>query len=278
MVIEIINGKEVNCKLIISSGIIHYDNRIELGVQIFPNEEKLRVNFQKEPLSSESDIKHLSQDEIEFYNSYWIEKEIYNQIIPAIGKIECIEIKDDLLAYMQHAKRMLQPFIFPENSDVHYKDNVKLKDFFDNLEDKNFKVVNFKMTCEKDGVAKNYKIEYEWLIDRLRDHLIKWKKENDDYRSLIGEGLGLAFKGFNYKLQMKHQRYTIYKVVVDYFYINTEYKSVHDICKKTGVLFAALNDLPSEEHFNKKIEPNLKYNNYHEYLGDRVFKIISRPI
>ena len=76
----------------------------------------------------------------------------------------------------------------------------------------------------------------------------------------------------------KRQRYTNYKVVADYFYINTDYKSINDIYKKTGILFAALEDLPSEEYYLKNINPNLNYNNYHEYLGDRVLKIVKRPV
>jgi len=278
MVTEIINGKEVKCKLTISSGMIHFENHLELGVQIFPNEEKLKVNFNKKPIFSEKDHKLFTKDEIEFNKSYWIEKKIYDQILPAIEEIGCIKIKDDLMAYMQHAKRMLSVNFIPEDGQELYKDNVKLKEFFENLSDIDFEILNFKMTCIKNGVAKTYKIENPWFIDRFREKLLKWKNDNDDYDDLIGNGIGLVYTGFNYKLFLKQQRYSTYKVVLDYFYINTDYKSVNDICKKTGVLFAALNDLPSAEYFKKKIEPNLKYNNYHEYLGDRVFKIIKRPV
>jgi hypothetical protein len=276
MFYEEINGKKYKYKLHLSTGIIYTANYKQLGKQIFPNEEFLKQNFEKEHISDDR-YSHLNEEEQFFYQNYWIEKAFYDKLSPVVDSIGLTEHKDSLIAILNQYEAIKRPF-WAEDSDKLAIDTLNLKDFFDHLEDTEFKILNFKMSCVKDGKSYNYKISYEWLIDRLRDRLVKWKKKDHDYDYFIGNSVNRHFKGYNHGKHMRHMRRTVYIVLADYILLNKLSPSKNDVFKKTGILYAATGDLPSKEYFKRKFSDNSKYRTYHDYLADLVEKIVKRPV
>lgn len=270
------DGVTKRYKLKVTTGIIHFDNFKTEGIQLFPNEMALKDIFLSEEIP-ENWLPHLNEEERFFYSSYWCEKVFYEKMFPIFEKLNLQHHADSLIIFLNTFRVSRTPIFSPE-SDLLARNILSIKDFFEKLDDNEFKVLNFKINCIKGAKAVNYKIEDEWLIARFRDFLKAWRDKNNDYDYYIGSSPQTAMLGFDYKKYVRDLRRKLYCVIVDYIYLYIPYKSKSEIFKKTGLIYSEMDDLPSLEYFEKMNARKLKYNNYEEYLGDLVEKIVKRPI
>lgn len=270
------DGVTKTYKLNVTTGTIHSGNYKTEGIQLFPNEMALRENFESE-LIHDYWLSHLDEEERFFYSSYWCEKDFYEEMFPIFEKLNLQDHADSLIIFLNTFRISRTPIFSPE-SDLHARNILSIKDFFERLDENDFKILNFKINCVKGAKAVNYKIDSDWLIERFRDFLKEWRDKNRDYDRYIGSSSQTAMLGFDFKKYVRDHRRRLYCVVADYIYLHIPYKSKSEIYKKTGLIYSVMNDLPSIEYFEKMNASKFKYNNYEEYLGDLVEKIVNRPV
>lgn len=308
MITAVINGKRQKCKLAIYSGNVSFGPDAEIGVKIFPDEKKLRNYFGPDgfPILNS---KGLRPDELDFNRNYWVEKELYDKVAPVIDEMGLSELKDSLLAFMQHAKVVLPKsnlqeakpeevkpedpvksfkkkqnlnselivFGIPENDLKKFAmNNETLKEFFERIEDHEFKILKVTIKCVKNGLPFKYDINNEYFIELLRKTLINWKQRNPEYNFLVENGLGIQLSGVN-KKSIAWQKWFIYWAVGHFIYSYTELKIPKRVNKKTGRLFAAIDALPSEKDFLDEQFDKMTYPTYSDYLADLTKGIITRP-